>query len=122
MTHRSAFFLPLLALLAPLHIAASFGVEIEIHYDSDSGISLSQFTITPPTHNGNPSLSDLALYEAAIITKAIGNQIVRTTKQDPQKTALLNKQLKEIIAINSDTEAKIKNIYKFHVPPMKRTV
>ena len=109
MTRTLAFITLLFTLLAPMNSINSFGVEVELAYEWDSGtLSVKKLAITPPNIHNKTTLSDIALYEAAIIAKVIGSQIVLTTTKDPEKTALLTEQLKTIITINAATEAKIK--------------
>lgn len=87
---------------------SSFGIEIEIVYEWDSGnVSIKNFAITPPQLDNNGSFSDVALYEAAIITKATAKQIMLVSNKDPEKTALLKKQLDALIDTNNFIDLKI---------------
>ena len=108
MNRKSAFTLLLCTLLMPISSLSSFGIEIEIVYEWDSGdISIKNFAITPPQLDNDDSFSDVALYEAAIITKATAKQIMLVSNKDPEKIALLNKQLNALIDTNNVIDLKI---------------
>lgn len=109
MVFRSIFFALLFALLGSTSPISSFGIEIEIEYEWDSGsLLVKKCAITPPHINDKTSLSDVALYETAILAKVIGNQIALIGTKDPDKISLLNKKRTTIIAINAETELAIK--------------
>ena len=107
--YTSTYFTLLLILLGSTSPISSFGIEIEIEYEWDSGsLSVKKCAITPPKADSTTSLSDVALYETAILAKVIGNQIVLMKTKDSDKISLLNKQRSTIIAINAETELAIK--------------
>jgi len=107
--YTSTYFTLLLILLGSTSSISSFGIEIEIEYEWDSGsLLVKKCAITPPHINDKTSLSDMALYETAILAKVIGNQIALMKTKDSDKISLLNKKRTTIIAINAETELAIK--------------
>jgi hypothetical protein len=95
MNYRLLLASLLFALIIPVLSNCFFSFEIEMHYNGDT-VSTKCNVTSNNSNNKNFSPSNIALYLAAISTKAVAQQIACYTKKDPKRVAFLQKEIDRV--------------------------